>query len=85
VFGSGYSSSQKGPREDASRPATESNVIRAPELGPALPPDVHAVPDPEIREQPKPIQRAPQLLDPRDKVAGGDQRWAVVPAVWPNQ
>jgi hypothetical protein len=62
------------------------NVIRAPELGPALPPNVQTVPDLDATEQPRPINRAPQLVDPRDKTAmlRRDQRWAVVPAKWPT-
>jgi hypothetical protein len=58
--------------------------------GPVLAPGVQTVPDPEASQTPRPINRAPQLLDPRDKTAQmnqprrGDQRWAVVPAVWPK-
>jgi len=58
--------------------------------GPVLAPGVQTVPDPEASQSPRPINRAPQLLDPRDKTAQmnqtrrGDQRWAVVPAVWPK-
>jgi len=70
VFGSGY----------------QSNVIRAPELGPALPPNVQTVPDLEAQQQPQPVNRAPQLLGPRDKTATrGDSRWAVVKAKWPSR
>jgi hypothetical protein len=70
VFGSGYN----------------GNVIRAPELGPAMPPNVQTVPDLDAQEQSRPVNRAPQLLDPRDKTAAlrRDQRWAVVPAKWPT-
>jgi hypothetical protein len=70
VFGSGYN----------------GNVIRAPELRPALPPNVQTVPDLDVTEQPRPINRAPQLIAPRDKTATlrRDQRWAVVPAKWPT-
>jgi hypothetical protein len=73
VFGSGYGSDYK------------SNVIRAPELGPAMPPNVTTVPDLNAEQQPRPVNRAPQLLDPRDKTAarGRDPRWGVVPAKWP--
>jgi hypothetical protein len=51
---------------------------------------VQTVPDPEVHQSPRPINRAPQLIDPRDKTAQptkierGDQRWTVVPAVWPK-
>jgi hypothetical protein len=70
VFGSGY----------------KSNVIRAPELSPALPPNVQSVPDLDAQQQPQPMNRAPQLIDPRDKTAvRGDSRWAVVKAKWPSQ
>ena len=69
VFGSGY----------------KSNVIRAPELGPAMPPNVTTVPDLNAQQHPRPVNRAPQLIDPRDKTAarGRDPRWGVVPAKWP--
>jgi hypothetical protein len=70
VFGSGY----------------QNNVIRAPELGPALPPNVQTVPDLEAQQRPQPVNRAPQLLGPRDKTAARvDSRWAVVKAKWPSQ
>ena len=36
------------------------------------------------RQRP-PANTAPQLLDPRDKTAGRDPRWAVVPAQWPTK
>jgi hypothetical protein len=76
VFGSGYrSSSQTG----------EEQVIRAPELRPAMPPSVQTVPDIDAASPPpQPTNAAPQLLNPRDKTAGVDHRWAVVPAVWPR-
>jgi hypothetical protein len=42
------------------------------------------VPDLDGQRAPQPVNRAPQLLDPRDKTAAsGDSRFAVVPAVWP--
>jgi hypothetical protein len=86
-----------------SNSSTSRSTVRAPELraeaapttiqepaGPALAPGVQTVPDPEAQLSPRPINRAPQLLDPRDKTAQmnqpsrGDQRWAVVPAIWPK-
>jgi hypothetical protein len=72
VFGSGYRAS----------PAREKNdqVIRAPEM----PPSVRTVPDLDAAQPPRPANSAPQLLNPRDKTAGVNNRWAVVPAVWPK-
>jgi hypothetical protein len=49
-----------------------------------LPPSVHTVPDLDA-PTPKPVNAAPTLLDPRDKTAGRDPRWAVVPALWPTK
>jgi hypothetical protein len=73
IHGSGYRSEASGP------------VIRAPELNSALPPSVRAVPDPDAQQPVAPINSAPQLLSPRDKMAASDdRRWAVVPAVWPS-
>jgi hypothetical protein len=47
---------------------------------------VQTVPDPDANQRPHSLNRAPQLLDPRDKSAArAAQRWAVVPAVWPTQ
>jgi hypothetical protein len=77
VFGSGY----RGNRSSAS----DSQVIRAPDLGPALPPSVETVPDLDAPQTPRPVNSAPQLLDPRDKTATRDSRWAVVPAQWPKK
>jgi hypothetical protein len=97
--GSGYA-----PATDPySRSSTAVGPIRAPELraqaapnaidqprGPVLAPGVQTVPDPDALQPARPINRAPQLLDPRDKTASAkkalrtDQRWAVVPAVWPQ-
>jgi hypothetical protein len=77
VFGSGYR-------------GTSDGVIRAPELQPALPQGVQSVPDPDAQESTRPLNSvpgnsAPKLLDPRDKTAGRDPRWAVVPALWPTK
>ncbi len=82
VFGSGYRGSQSNSASDG--------VIRAPELQPALPRGVQSVPDPDAQEPPRslnsvPGNSAPKLLDPRDKMAGRDPRWAVVPALWPTK
>jgi hypothetical protein len=82
VFGSGY----KAQEQKSNQPATSagSNVIRAPVLAPAMPPNVQTVPDIDESRTPRPTSSAPQLLNPRDKTAiGADNRWAVVPAVWP--
>jgi hypothetical protein len=82
IYGSGYRSNSTLERSSHD----SGPVIRAPELNSALPPSVEAVPDLDARRPVAPINRAPQLLTPRDKTAiRGDQRWAVVPAVWPKQ
>jgi hypothetical protein len=76
-------------RTETPRPALSQPTL-APPTGPILAPGVTTIPDPAASEPAQPINRAPQLLDPRDKSAGinrasrGDQRWAVVPAVWPK-
>jgi len=63
----------------------ESKAIRAPELAPALPPNVEPVPDLDASRPERPVNRAPLLLDPRDKTAAKlRDRWAVVPAIWPS-
>jgi hypothetical protein len=69
------------------RPSEQATADRqSPPVGPAPSPATRPVPDPDAQQEPRPINRAPQLLDPRDKTAArGDQRWAVVPAVWPQQ
>jgi hypothetical protein len=84
VFGSGF-------RGEAS-----DGVIRQPGA-PGLPPSVRTVPDLDEPPTPKPVNNAPQLLDPRDKTARrgtptatngrgfGAVRWGVVPAQWPTQ
>lgn len=66
---------------------SDTGVIRAPELGPALPGGVRTLPDPGAPSSARPIRSAPQLVNPRDKLAllQGDGRWAVVPARWPTQ
>lgn len=62
-------------------PAANTAPITAPTLHPSIQP----VPDPAAGQPTRPVNRAPQLLDPRDKTAhAGDNRWAVVPAVWPS-
>ena len=77
------------------RAATPPQMIQEPK-SPALAPGVQTVPDPDALQPARPMNRAPQLLDPRDKTAArnktaatakpfrADQRWAVVPAVWPR-
>ena len=77
VFGSGY-------RPAPSR-SGDDQVIRAPELRPAMPPSVQTVPDLDAASPPRPSNSAPQLLNPRDKTARVHSRWAVVPAVWPQR
>jgi hypothetical protein len=69
------------------RPSSTPNVIRAPDLGPALPEGVRTLPDLDVPQTPRPASRAPQLIDPRDKTAllRSDPRWAVVPARWPTR
>jgi hypothetical protein len=69
------------------RMSSDPGVIRAPELGPALPEGVRTLPDLDAPKTPRPTRAAPQLLDPRDKTASlrGDPRWAVVPARWPTR
>lgn len=90
VFGSGYQAERAGIRAPQ-RP--ERSGVESP-TGPVLgsprgyepASSVQAVPDPEANTRPLPSNRAPQLLDPRDKTALGDaHRWAVVPAVWAKQ
>jgi hypothetical protein len=76
VFGSGYRTKPA--------PSGDNQVIRAPELRPAMPPDVETVPDIDAPKTPRPTNAAPQLLNPRDKTARAASRWAVVPAVWPE-
>jgi hypothetical protein len=63
----------------------DSDVIRAPGSSPALPPSVQTVPDLDKTSSPRPINGAPKLLDPHDKTARAGNRWAAVPAKWPEQ
>lgn len=66
-------------------PATTGSPTTAPITAPTLHPSIQTVPDPAAGQPTRPVNRAPQLLDPRDKTArASDQRWAVVPAVWPS-
>jgi hypothetical protein len=75
------------------RAAAPARTIQEP-TSPVLAPGIQTVPDPDALQPARPINRAPQLLDPRDKTAAAqspakrarpaDQRWAVVPAVWPK-
>ena len=87
TFGSGYSSGAAVIRDPSRRNTQQNeNADRGPTLNPAIVP----IPDPDANRQ-LPANRAPQLLDPRDKTAAakpvqkGDDRWAVVPAVWPTR
>ncbi|HMC10285.1 MAG TPA: hypothetical protein VKH44_03305, partial [Pirellulaceae bacterium] len=84
VFGSGYRGATPA-RPEAPRASANDGVIRAPDLAPALPPSVQTVPDLDAPQSPRPVNGAPQLLDPRDKTAFRDPRWAVVPAQWPTK
>ena len=54
-------------------------------MAPALAPSVQTVPDLDAPQAPQPSSPAPQLLDPCDKTARADSRWAVVPAQWPKK
>jgi hypothetical protein len=82
VFGSGYRASGS-PQAEAE--VSESGVIRAPDSNRALPPSVKTVPDIDATSAPRPINAAPKLIDPRDKTARLGNRWAAVPAKWPEK
>lgn len=110
--GTGYAPATDPYSKPNSSPVTQVGPVRGPDLraatppatiqepkSPALAPGVQTVPDPDALQPVRPINRAPQLLDPRDKTAAatqrvaqsapagtlrGDRRWAVVPAVWPQ-
>ena len=89
TFGSGYSATGaavRSPQQSRTNTAPGPG-LRQPELnGPNLNSAIQPVPDPAGLQAPRPINRAPQLIDPRDKSARmGDSRWAVVPAVWPSK
>ena len=75
VFGSGFRSGEAG----------EPNVIRQPGSSRPLPPSVRTVPDLDSPNSPRPINAAPKLIDPQDKTARLGNRWAAVPAKWPEQ
>lgn len=83
---SGASATRSTRREMTEPTASSDGVIRAPASAPKLPPGVQTIPDPDAKT-PRANDRAPQLLDPRDKMATRrvDSRWAVVPAVWPEK
>src|SRR5262245_1913997 len=86
--GTGYAPASDPYRSSSTSSNTKTSgpVIRAPELNSPLPASVQPVPDLDARQPVAPLNRAPQLLAPRDKTAAhGDSRWAVVPAVWPSQ
>jgi hypothetical protein len=89
--GASYSPSGAGyaaPADPYSGSGLSGPVLRAPTAPspPAFNPGIQPVPDPAAGRSPRPASRAPQLLDPRDKTANpGDQRWGVVPAVWPTK
>jgi len=60
-------------------------LIRPPGSSRGLAPGVQTVPDLDLPIVPKPVNSAPKLLDPRDKTAGIKNRWAAVPAKWPEK
>jgi hypothetical protein len=83
--GSTNNNSQGGPAHNVFGSGFRSDgVIRSPD-SPPLPPGVQTVPDLDAPQAPQPLNSAPKLLDPRDKTALRDPRWAVVPALWPSQ
>src|SRR5262249_31318423 len=70
-------------------------LIRPPGSSRSLAPGVQTVPDldspvtpimPRVDAAgtPRPVNSAPKLIDPRDKTAGIKNRWAAVPAKWPE-
>jgi hypothetical protein len=73
-------------RSEVTGPALKPPTTSSPITAPALHPSIQPVPDPAAGQPTRPVNRAPQLLDPRDKTAARQsvQRWAVVPAVWPS-
>jgi hypothetical protein len=80
------SSSRPAVRQPATDSDRTTSTNPAPLEGPELHPQVRAIPDPDAAAPPQPVNRAPQLLDPRDKTAQlGTRRWGVVPAVWPTR
>jgi hypothetical protein len=84
VFGSGYrnEAAQFNDRANLTAPANQPNTIRQPTLL-APPSSVQPLSDPHGNDRREPANRAPQLISPSDRTAAVDQRWAVVPAVWP--
>ena len=96
VFGSGYPSTSSSNRASVGSTQRPERTGLGGASGPSLgsphsnasdasqfPSNIQPVPDPDATSRPRATNRAPQLLDPRDKTAlVGDQRWAVVPAVW---
>ncbi|MEX2176346.1 MAG: hypothetical protein WD872_18430 [Pirellulaceae bacterium] len=83
-FGSVAPAAVRAPQ--TTRSMTGSTPQPPPAAGSTLQPGITTVPDPAANQPLRPINRAPQLLDPRDKTAAaGSIRWAVVPAVWPTK
>lgn len=85
ISGSSYRGSGNAASRDAASSDTASSetAIREP-AGRDLAPTVHPLADPDARQPQQAPSRAPQLLNPRDKTASKlNDRWAVVPAVWP--
>ncbi len=85
VYGSGYrsdSSSNWNDRTNLTPPANRPNTINEPSLS-SPPSSVQPLRDPHGDERNQPSNRAPQLLGPSDRTAAMDNRWAVIPAVWP--
>ena len=85
--GSTNNSPIQAPTGPALKPDTSSDMgaIRAPGSSRVLAPGVQTVPDLDSPVTPRPINSAPKLLDPRDKTAGIRNRWAAVPAKWPEK
>lgn len=64
---------------------TSPSTLRFSPPANVTPNGVRVVPDPDVQIH-KPVNRAPQLINPADRSAAlGNQRWAVVPAVWPTK
>src|SRR5205085_8260917 len=65
--------------------SNDMGLIRPPGSSRTLAPGVQTVPDLDSPIVPRPVNSAPKLIDPRDKTAGIKNRWAAVPAKWPEK